>query len=314
MLSPAMAKSATIQDPEPSYPGARAPDREFRVDAAGVGIAVYEWGEADAPPVLLAHGGFDFARTFDVFAPLLAEAGWRAVSWDHRGHGLSDHTELYSWDADLRDLLEVIDARISAPCPAIGHSKGSGMLMQFIHALPHRFTKFVAIDGMPSKRPHPDVAEHERTRLLGKEIAAWLDHRRRAADLVRKPGTLEELAQRRKRMNPRLSDEWLLYLAQVGARRDPDGWRWRIDPALRFGGFGPWRAEWSLQRLPGFPLPLLGLLGTEREPMDWGTTRASIEPYLPDGAELHVVEGTGHFIHIEQPQQAAKRVLDFLAL
>jgi pimeloyl-ACP methyl ester carboxylesterase len=296
-----------------SYVGARAPARERRVESDGVEIAVYEWGDAAAPPVLLAHGGFDFARTYDVFAPLIADAGWRVISWDHRGHGHSAHTELYSWEADQRDMLAVLDATTDRPCPAIGHSKGGSMLTQFIEALPHRFTRFVAIDGLPSKRPHPDVAEHERTKLLADEVGAWLDHRRRAADLIRKPGTPEELAKRRQRMNPRLSLAWLLYLVGVGAREDADGWRWRIDPSLRFGGFGPWRSEWALQRLPGFPLPLLGILGTEREPMDWGTTPKNIEPYLPVGARVEAIPDTGHFVHIERPQRVAELVLEFLA-
>ena len=51
-------------------------------------------------------------------------------------------------------------------------------------------------------------------------------------------------------MNPRLSQEWLEYLVTVGGRRDEDGWRWKIDPSIRMGGFGPWRPEWSMHRLP----------------------------------------------------------------
>src|SRR6218665_979611 len=51
----------------------RAPERQRHIDANGVGLAVYEWGAADAPPVLLVHGALDFARTFDVFAPLIAD-------------------------------------------------------------------------------------------------------------------------------------------------------------------------------------------------------------------------------------------------
>src|SRR4051794_10815934 len=81
------------------FPGAVEPSRGYRIEAGQVGIAVYEWGRAEDPPLFLVHGGFDFARTFDVFAPLLAAGGWRVVSWDQRGHGDSDHTELYSWDA-----------------------------------------------------------------------------------------------------------------------------------------------------------------------------------------------------------------------
>ena len=35
------------------------------------------------------------------------------------------------------------------------------------------------------------------------------------------------------------------------ARHDDDGWRWKLDPSMRFGGFGPWRPEWSMLRMPG---------------------------------------------------------------
>jgi pimeloyl-ACP methyl ester carboxylesterase len=80
-----------------SYPGARRPDRQRTVDAHGLAIAVHEWGDESAPPLLMAHGGFDFAGTFDVFAPILADAGHRVVSWDHRGHGDSQHAALYNW-------------------------------------------------------------------------------------------------------------------------------------------------------------------------------------------------------------------------
>ena len=61
-----------MTDTTGTFPGARRPDRQRTVDSHGLAIAVYEWGDAAAPPILLAHGGFDFAGTFDVFAPMLA--------------------------------------------------------------------------------------------------------------------------------------------------------------------------------------------------------------------------------------------------
>jgi hypothetical protein len=64
------------------YPGAVAPSREYMLDVGQLEIAVHEWGDADDPPLFLIHGGFDFARTYDVFAPLIASGGWRVVSWD----------------------------------------------------------------------------------------------------------------------------------------------------------------------------------------------------------------------------------------
>jgi pimeloyl-ACP methyl ester carboxylesterase len=294
-----------------SYPGARAPDRQRSLVAHGVRLAVYEWGDPAAPPVLLTHGGFDFARTFDRFAPLLADAGYRVVSWDHRGHGDSEHAELYSFLADQRDLLAVADSISPEPMLAVGHSKGGAMLVHVIQARPHRFTHFVAIDGVPFRQPPPDMAERERTRMMRDEIGGWLDHRRRVTELKRPPGSLDDLARRRGRMNPRLSSEWLKYIAQFGARRDPDGYRWKIDPSLRPGGFGPWRARWATDRLPGFPIPLLVILGTEDEPMGWGVKPADIEPCLPPLGRLSVMDGVGHFIHIERPHETAALILEF---
>lgn len=296
-----------------TYPGARAPDRQRWVDAWGIRIRVHEWGDENAPPLMLAHGGFDFARTYDAFAPILADAGWRCVSWDHRGHGDSEHSALYSWEADERDALAVFDSTTREAVPVIAHSKGGNMLMQLAEILPHRISRMVNIDGMPSPHRHLDVAGHERTRMLEEATANWLAHRRRVHEAMRKPGTIDELATRRGRMNPRLSKDWLRYLVTVGARRDEDGWRWKIDPSMRFGGFGPWRHSWSLNALHSFPAPLIGVIGTEQEEMGWGVAPSQLEPYLPPGARLEVFEGTGHFVHIEKPHEVADLVLGFLA-
>ena len=296
-----------------TFPGARAPDRQRTVVSHGVRIAVYEWGDPDALPLALAHGGFDFARTFDVFAPLLAAAGWRVVAWDQRGHGASEHTAMYSWEADLRDALAVIDSVTAGPLPVVGHSKGGSVMVQFAAALPHRVSALVNLDGVPSGRSMPDVPDHERTKLLAGELAGWLDFRRQTATKQRRPDTIDGLAGRRGRMNPRLSTEWLRYLVSVGARHDDAGWRWMIDPSLRLGGFGPWRPEWAMSRLPGLSVPILAVLGQQPEVMGWATPPDEVEPNLPAGSRLVVYEDVGHFVHIEQPRRVAQLVLEFLA-
>ena len=296
-----------------TFPGARRPDRSRRVDSGGLSIAAYEWGDLAAPPLLLIHGGFDFAGTFDVFAPLLADAGWRVVAFDQRGHGDSEHATCYSWDADIRDALAVVDTVTSGPLPIVGHSKGGGLMLQLADACPYRVTKLVNMDGLPSKRNFPDVSDRERTRMMSSELTNWLDHRRASATLSRKPGTLEDLAARRARMNPRLSQEWLEYIVTIGARHDEDGWRWKIDPIMRFGGFGPWRPEWSMYRLASVGVPLLAIIGMIPERMGFGTKVADVEPYMPAGARVEVFDDTGHFVHIEQPERVAGLVTEFLA-
>ena len=148
--------------------------------------------------------------------------------------------------------------------------------------------------------------------MMGSDITGWLDHRRTTSIASRKPGTLEELARRRGRMNPRLPFEWLCHLVRVGAREDVDGWRWKIDPTMRFGGFGPWRPEWTITRLPGLPMPFLGVLGQEQEEMGWGTNPKHVLPYLPVGGRCEVLDDVGHFVHIERPGFVADMVIEFL--
>ncbi len=295
------------------FPGAQPPARSYSVQVGGVRIAVHEWGSESAPPLFLVHGGFDFARTFDEFAPRLAATGWRVVAWDQRGHGDSEHTALYGWDADIRDAIGVISQITSKPAPVVGHSKGGALMIQLADAQPFRFSHLVNLDGLPSKRPMSDMAEHDRTRMLASDITGWLDHRRITANASRKAGTIDELARRRANMNPRLSIEWLRYLVTVGAREDDDGWRWKLDASMRFGGFGPWRPEWTATRLPGLGMPFLGLLAGQQEPMGWGTLPNQIESQMPLGGQLHVLADIGHFVHIEQPTMVAATVLDFLA-
>ncbi len=294
------------------FPGAAAPDREYDLDVAGVRIAVHEWGDERADPLFLVHGGSDFALTYSEFAPRLARAGWRAIAWDQRGHGDSEHAALYGWDADIRDAIGVMSRITSRPAPVLGHSKGGALMIQLADAQPFRFSHLVNLDGLPSRRPMSDVAEHERTRMIGSDIGGWLDHRRKTAEATRRAGTLEELARRRGKMNPRLSFEWLCFLVTVGARQDPDGWRWKLDPSMRFGGFGPWRPEWTASRMPGLGMPFLGVLAGQQEPMGWGTLPHQIEPFVPATGRLEVLADSGHFVHIEQPELVAGLVLDFL--
>lgn len=305
--------SVVVTHSHSNFPGAKAPDRTWTVDSSGVSVTAYQWGSDSDQPLLLSHGGFDFARTMDVFAPMLAAEGWKVVAWDHRGHGNSEHAALYSWDADIRDGIAVLDSVTAEAVPVIGHSKGGAIALSMANIRPDRVSALVNLDGMPSNRTVPDISDRERKRLMTSELSNRMDFRRTAHESLRKPGTLEELAARRKKMNPRLSDEWLRYLVTVGATESEDGWRWNLDPSMRFGGFGPFRPEWSLARMPGIGVPLLAFLGIEQEAMGWGTHPEDIEPWLPPGATLVPLKGVGHFVHIEQPDVIANLILEFLS-
>ena len=166
MVGPPTALSEPI-----TYPGARRPDRQRTVDSHGLAIAVYEWGDEAAPPILLAHGGMDFAGTFDVFAPMLADAGFRVVSWDHRGHGDSQHAALYNWEADLRDSVAVFDSvspRRRSPWSATPRAAASCCSSPMRSRTASATS--INLDGLPSRRSFPDVSDHQRTKLMAKEL------------------------------------------------------------------------------------------------------------------------------------------------
>ena len=296
-----------------SYPGARPPDRTGRVDSSGIGLAVNEWGQPDAPMLALVHGGFDFSRTFDVFAPMLADAGWRVVAWDARGHGDSDRARYYSWAANVRDHLAAITTLADGPIPIIGHSKGGGEILDMLDGHPSVARAFVNLDGLPSLFSAPDVNDRARRRMRRADLTATLDRSARRHELRRRPDTIDGLASRRAPMNPRLPREWLEYLVTVGARRDADGWRWKIDPFLHLGGFGPWRSSWSMEHLAALDLPFLGVLsGVTDDPMGWKSRAQDVIPYLPPGGRLEFLDEVGHFLHVEQPRMIADMVLEFL--
>jgi pimeloyl-ACP methyl ester carboxylesterase len=307
-----LSKGAVVSADTVTFPGARTPDRTFRVDVGGLTLAGYEWGAPERPPVLLVHGGFDFARTFDVFAGYLVDAGFRVVAWDQRNHGDSDPSPMTGFNADFRDAAIVVDTVSKTPFPIIGHSKGGSIGLRLAEAWPHRFSHVINIDGIPTRRNAPDMAETERARQLATDVRSWLDLRRDIAGKERKPDTFEGLARRRARMNPRLTHEWLCHLVATGARQDADGWRWKVDPLMRMGGFGPYRPEWSLESLYTLGMPFFGILATVDEPMGWGTRRADLAA-APANASIVEMPETGHFVHIERPEHTAGLVLEFLA-
>ena len=56
---------------EPTYPGAVPPERTHGLDSFGVLLRLSEWGDPQAPPVVLCHGMFDHGRGFDLLAQFL---------------------------------------------------------------------------------------------------------------------------------------------------------------------------------------------------------------------------------------------------
>jgi pimeloyl-ACP methyl ester carboxylesterase len=281
-----------------------APERSSWVETP-LRLHVVEWGRPDAPLLVLVHGGGDFARAFDGFAPLLAAAGWRVAAWDQRGHGDSERAALYGYGSDLRDA-EVVLERLGGGRPAavVGHSKGGLLAVELAVARPDLVAAAVALDGFVRRRawtePTPVVA------------GRWCDVRRSGRPF--RAGTISQLAERRAAQNPRLDLAWAAYLVSVGGRQGEDGlWRWKLDPGAYPPPPHPWPTEASLDVLGQVRRPLLALKAGIEEPMAAQPPPEVLRAHLPPSARLEVLDGLGHFAHVEDPARVARFVTAFLA-
>jgi len=291
---------------EPTFPGVVPPERTASVDSLGVRLNLLEWGDPNAVPVVLTHGMWDHARSFAVFAPLLARR-YRVIAVDARGHGDSEWAGAYTWLVDVLDIVAVL-RWLARPCFLIGHSKGGGQATDAARAVPELVTKLVNIDGFgPPSQPDGD-------KPLPQRCLEFLDVRRRAAERQswRPYKSLDELVERRRAQNPRLSREWLRYFSFHGAHADATGWRWKSDPFMAHG-FGPWQPDWIAPSYATLRAPMLAITGSEAD--TWGplpehilAARLAHVPQL----ERRTIQGAGHFVHIEQPAETATVVLDWL--
>jgi len=283
------------------------PVREAFVESLGVRIHVVEWGDPDAEPLLCCHGFWDHARSFAVLGPLLAER-YRVIALDARGHGDSDRADAYSWGAHIRDIVAVA-AWIGRPLHLIGHSMGGGQVIDTAIALPDQVRRVVNIDGFGP----PPISADEEARTA-ERFTGYLEQRRAVAQRPdwRPYDRLEQLIERRKAQNPRLSAEWLRYFVFHAARQADDGWRWKADPLLG-QGFGPWRPDWIEHAYARLQQPLLAVTGSEQD--TWGPLPEGIlGPRLARVPRLTraTVAGAGHFVHMERPRETAALLRDWL--
>ncbi len=91
----------------------------------GLSLTAEVWGDADAWPVLLLHGGGQTRHAWGGTAEALARAGWRAVSLDLRGHGDSSWAPNgdYSFTSYAADCISVCD-QLGRPPVLVGASLG----------------------------------------------------------------------------------------------------------------------------------------------------------------------------------------------
>lgn len=311
-MVPNMEQETTL-DPHPDWARC-APHRQHVLRPLGVPIAVHEWGDPEADPVVLVHGFLDHGRGFEPIALQLAEH-YRVIAYDARGHGHSGWCDGYAWPVEVAELVEIL-RWTGKPCFLIGHSRGGAMSTDATIQAPEMVRKLINIDGFgppPEGFAPPGVRVDERT--PAEKMESFLDQRRGDSGerTWRAYDSIEALMERRQRQNPRLGGSWLEHFVRIGSRITEAGFVWRADPMV-VGGFGPWRPQWAAKQWPSLERPMLAVIGSEQD--TWGPLPESmLAPRLALVPELAraTVEGAGHFAHMEQPEATVALARDWFA-
>ncbi len=96
----------------------------------GVRLVADVAGPQDAPVIILSHGGGQTRHSWSRAFQRLAEAGYRVINFDSRGHGQSDWSTDNRYPVERRwaDMKEIIDDAVapSTPVAIVGASMGGG--------------------------------------------------------------------------------------------------------------------------------------------------------------------------------------------
>lgn len=191
-----------------------------------------DWGNPSAPTLILVHGGFDHARSWDWTARALAK-DYHVIAPDLRGHGDSGWSSdgsymMANYVYDLAQLVEMLDR---APVTIVGHSLGGAISLRYAGLYPEKVAKIVAIEGMGLS---PDRIREKAQQPTVDNWLDYIDTRRRGARRIPKHyPTIEAAVARMRERNDQLSVEQALHLTMHGVNRNEDGsYSWKFDPYL----------------------------------------------------------------------------------
>jgi len=267
-----------------------------------------DWGNPEAPLLILQHGGRDHCRSWDWVAEELRR-DWHVICPDLRGHGDSEWSPEghYGMDAFVYDFAQLVHTLGQDKVTIIAHSLGGNIATRYTGLYPEKVAKFVNIEGLgppPGMRREAEVNASDRLRQ-------WVEDKRKASGrMVRKYATLRDAYQRLKEENTFLTDQQARHLTVHGASRNEDGtWSWKFDNYLNV---------WSASDLPTDQVVALWEAISCPVLMLWGKDSFAASPagdgrmdYFPS-ARLIEYENAGHWLHHDQFDRFLADVKEFL--
>ena len=286
------------------------------VELRGLRHHLNVWGDESLvtpqrPVLLMMHGWMDVGASFQFTVDALTTPRF-IVAADWRGFGQTDASGADSyWFHDyLGDLDALIDhLSPDAPIDLVGHSMGGNVVMTYGGVRPARIRRLVNLEGFGT--PQTEAA------MVPKRLLRWLDELKTPPTL-RSYATLDEVARRLMKTNPRLPSDKALWLAAHWSRRGEDG-RWHIlaDAAHKLVNPVLTRADDTIAIWQGISAPLLWVQGDGGEFETWWDrryTREQFEQRLAAVRDVRRVQlrDAGHMLHHDQPEALALALQGFL--
>lgn len=268
-----------------------------------------DWGNEDAPPLILQHGGRDHARSWDWVAEELRR-DWHVIVPDLRGHGDSawspdgDYT-MFAFTYDFAQLVHTLGYD---EVTIVAHSLGGNITTRYTGLYPDKVRRFVNIEGLG---PTPEMRAQVEAQGMPSRLRQWIADKRKAAGRVpRRYPTLEAAYTRMKEENPFLTDERARHLTIHGASRNEDGsWSWKFDNYLNV--WAPSDAYADLVAIwREITCPMLLLYGK-----DSLFPSPALDGRLENFRDLTLVEyeAAGHWLHHDQFDRFMSDVKRFIA-
>ena len=256
-----------------------------------------DWGNPEAPPLILQHGGRDHARSWDWVAAELCR-DWHVICPDLRGHGDSAWSPDgdYTPQAFAYDFAQLVHTLGYDQVTIIGHSLGGNISTMFTGLYPDRVRKLVNIEGLG---PTPALLDQRDAVPYPDRLREWIDKKRQAAGrLPRRYPTIEAAYARMKEENSFLTDDVARHLTIHAVSRNEDGsWSWKFDNYLNV---------WPPVDLPRAVIHQLWEAITCPMLMFYGTESFATNPEK-DGRIHHFstarvieYENAGHWLHHDQ--------------
>jgi len=261
------------------------------VIANGLNLHYLDWGNADAPPMLLLHGLCGNAHYWDFFARSMKN-DYHILALDQRGHGDSSWTRSYSPRDYVLDLEAFVTALELDNIVLIGHSMGGINAIIYAARHPEQISQLAIID-------------------IGPEIAA-AGIERMGKERASEPEAFnseEEAVEYMKKLGPRHSEVFIRLQARYAFKRDDKGkLTFKYDRTLHSTELQS--PQWLWEYLKQVICPTLLLHGMESDILSRETAQR-ITHTLVFGSAVDI-ERAGHSIPGDNPGAFEVAVRRFL--